>query len=247
MPRRLSVRTAYRRWYAAAGPWAGYFRAVPLVALARGIGTEGESSASSQRATRQATQGRGASSTPRSSLADGAQAADVAAAELVAVGQAERWLGRPDVLLLLDLPSTLSVRLAARLGPYGVSPVLLLLQWPEPGALVTVPDLPSLLLSQAAVRPARSDDQYAFVLGAERTRPASPSDLALHFDNRYTLGLLDLPAPRRLREEGVLGVVACRQGDAAWAADMAAYLEALARAELPLRELPLSGAGAASP
>ena len=35
-PRTLGPRAAYRRWYAAAGPWAGFFRAVPLVALARG-------------------------------------------------------------------------------------------------------------------------------------------------------------------------------------------------------------------
>src|SRR5581483_1163855 len=106
--RTLGARGAYRRWYAAAGPWAGFFRAVPLVAVARGV------------------------LAPRADAAETAaadQAVERLAATLADAGRAEGWLGQPEVLLLLDLPGPLGVSVAARLAPAGVRPVLLSLLW----------------------------------------------------------------------------------------------------------------------
>src|SRR5262245_26149846 len=114
MSRKPSARTLYRLWYVAAGPWAGFFRAVPLVALARGVpGLDAPV------------------------LDAGGEAAGAYAYALRSTGRLEGWLGRPDVLLLLDLPGPIGVAMRVWLVGSGVRPVLLLLGWPEPGALVS--------------------------------------------------------------------------------------------------------------
>ena len=214
-PRR-SAGVAYRRWYAAAGPWAGYFRAVPLVALARGVVAPPD--------------------VPPPS-------ADALVATLAATGDHEGWLGRDDVLLLLDLPGPTSVTVAAGLARWGVRPILLSFLWPEPGALLPADRLLAALLHQtppprrpsARARPA----QYAFVLARERVGPASAAALGTQFDNRYELGAVDLPDAERLRAGGVGAVVACRRSDVAPAPDLVAYLDALEGAALPVRRLVL--------
>jgi hypothetical protein len=212
-----SAGAAYRRWYAAAGPWAGFFRAVPLVALARGAVA------------------------PPATLAE---SPDGLIAIISEVGTREEWLGRPDVLLVLDLPGATSVATAAGLAPWGVRPVVVILLWPEPEALLPAQDLLATLLRHAP-RPLASSArlsepaQYAIVLGRERSRPASPADLALCFDNRYELGAIDLPSAARLRAGGVDAVVACREVATPPAADLDQYLVDLAVAGVPIRRLAL--------
>lgn len=216
--RTLGARGAYRRWYAAAGPWAGFFRAVPLVAVARGV------------------------LAPRADAAETAaedRAAQMVAALLADAGRAEGWLGQPEVLLLLDLPGPLGVSVAARLAPDGVRPVLLSLLWPEPAALVPAAALAAALLAHAPRRWPEGPAQYAFLLGRERDAPASAADLAARFDNRYRLGEVDLPSPARLERGGVGGVVACRDGAVPAAPDLDHYLDVLAGAGVPLRRLAL--------
>src|SRR3954470_1164802 len=217
--RALGPRAVYRCWYAAAGPWAGFFRAVPLVALARGVLVAGPMAASG-----------------------GAAAAAPLAAELALAGQTEGWLGRPDVLLILDLPGAVGVEVAGRLAPAGVRPVLLSLLWPEPGALVGAERMAEALLRWAPRPRAARPAQYALLLGRERTVDATPAELAARFDNRYTIGDVDLPTPPRLEAGGVRGVVACWQQALPTAPDLVRYLASLDAAGMPLRRLALGAA-----
>jgi hypothetical protein len=220
MSREPSPRTLYRRWYAAAGPWAGFFRAVPLVALARGVpGLEGWVLA-----------GR---------VEDGGAGY---AFPLMRTGEAEGWLGRPDVLLFLDLPGPISLAVARWLAPFRVRPVLLLLGWPEPGALLSRAALVYLLRESAPPyeRPGRrrsTNYQYAFVLERERAAMATPADLATRFDNRYTLGSIDLPSVEQLAGRGVQAVVAYARGNVPPAPDLNTYLDGLTTAGVPVRRL----------
>jgi len=220
MVREPSPRTLYRRWYAAAGPWAGFFRAVPLVALARGVpGLDGWVL-----------------------HADGEDGGIGCAFPLLRMGEAEGWLSRPDVLLFLDLPGALSLAVARELAPSGVRPVLLLLGWPEPGALLSRAALVHLLRRSAPPyeRPARgrrASYQYAFVLERERSSVATPSDLATRFDNRYTLGPVDLPSAQQLAEGGVRAVVAYARGNLPPAPDLDTYLDGLTATGVPVRRL----------
>jgi hypothetical protein len=213
----LGPRAAYRRWYAAAGPWVGFFRAVPLVALARGVGAHGP---------------------PPTSGRPAAEAAALAA-EVVQAGQTEGWLSRPDALLVLDLPGVVGVEVALRLAPVGVRPVLLSLLWPEPGALVPADRMTEALVRGAPRARAAQPAQYALLLGRERGAATTPADLAAHFDNRYTLGDIDLPSPARLVTGGVRGVVACWEAALPIAPDLAHYLATLDGAGMPVRRLPL--------
>src|SRR5262245_6648214 len=136
-PRAPSPRALYRRWYAAAGPWAGFFRAVPLVAWAQGI----------------AAPSAGAAPIVRGSAREWARGlAPQAARMLWVAGQAECWLGRPEVLLILDLPGVTSVVTVGALAWARVRPVLLLQRWPEPGALL---DADALLGALARTVPRR--------------------------------------------------------------------------------------------
>jgi hypothetical protein len=169
-------------------------------------------------------------------------AATQLAAELALAGQAEGWLGRPDVLLILDLPGAVGVEVASHLALAAVRPVLLSLLWPEPGALVRAHGLVEALLRLAPPPRAARPAQYALLLGRERSVDATPADLAARFDNRYTLGDVDLPAPPRLEAGGVRGVVACRQQALSAAPDLARYLESLDGAGMPLRRLALGAA-----
>jgi hypothetical protein len=221
MSREPSPRTLYRRWYAAAGPWAGFFRAVPLVALARGVpGLEGWVFD-----------------------AAGEDGGAGYAGPLMATAQTEGWLGRPDVLLLLDLPAAVSVAVADWLAPSGVRPVLLLLGWPEPGALVSRAAL-MFCLRFFAPTSARSPGgrrgrayQYAFVLERERAATTTPADLATRFDNRYALGAVDLPSAEQLAEGGVRAVVAYARSNLRPAHDLDTYLDGLTAAGVPVRRL----------
>jgi hypothetical protein len=231
-PSIVAARAAYRRWYAAAGPWVGYFRAVPLVGLARGA-VAADALAPSRPDD---------SAGPCSGDPDAA----ALAAELRMAGAAERWLGRPDVLLLLDLPGLMSVATVAALAPDRVRPVLVVFLWPEPGALLPGAPLTAALLAHAPPpargRRATAPAQYAFVLAHERAAPAAPADLVAHFDNRYDLGAVDLPSPARVRAAGIVGVVACRLAAEPPAPDLADYLDSLEADLLPIRRLVL-GAG----
>jgi hypothetical protein len=216
MPVSRNSRAIYERWMAAAGPWAGFVRAVPLVALARGV----------------------------ISAPTAAPPAPVAlGATLARAGSQEGWLGRPDVLLLLDLPGAVGVGIVAALAQSGVRPVLLLFQWPAPGAVLPVDDLLAALLRDAPP-PVTSGDgpnatQYAFVLERERTGPAGALDLPRRFDNRYELGAIDFPSAARLAAGGIAAVVACRLSSAPPAADLGTYLDGLEAAGVPLRRLAL--------
>jgi hypothetical protein len=181
---------------------------------------------------------------PSAGAAGDAAAESLAVArELVAAGTAERWLGRPDVLLLLDLPGPTSVAVAAALAPHGARPVLLLFLWPEPGALVSGGPLCAALLAHVPALPRRrrlqAVAQYAFVLGRERATAVTAAELAARFDNRYDLGAIDLPSPARLRAADVVGVVACRLAAEPPAADLTDYLGALEADGLPVRRLVL--------
>jgi hypothetical protein len=218
------ARTLYRRWYAAAGPWAGFFRAVPLVALARGIGAR-----------------------------PGALPPEGIAGELARAGAAEGWLGRPAVLLLLDLPGAQGIATAAGLAPYGVRPVLVLLRWPEPGAVLGAEEVLAALCRYAPAAPrgratavppnqAEAAAQYAFVLERERVRALPAPALAHRFDNRYTLGPPDLPDADRLRAAGIQAVVACWLAACPPAADTADYLDGLEAAGLAVWRRALAGA-----
>ncbi len=221
MFREPSPRTLYRRWYAAAGPWAGFFRAVPLVALARGVpGLDGAVLD-----------------------ADGEGGGAGCGYPLVATAQAGGWLGRSDVLLILDLPGPLSVTVARWLASSGVRPVLLLLSWPEPGALLSAASLVCCLRLHAPPyeRPARQRRgaacQYAFVLERERVATATSADLATRFDNRYTLGSVDLPGAEQLAEGGVRAVVAYECAGLPPSPDLSTYLNDLTSAGVPVRRL----------
>jgi hypothetical protein len=217
MPVAPNIRAVYERWMAAAGPWAGFVRAVPLVALARGA----------------------------IPVPVAAPPAPVElSATLVRVGTQEGWLRRPDVLLLLDLPGALGVGIVAGLVQWGVRPVLLLFQWPAPGAVVPTDDLlaallrdaPELKTSEAEERRAA---QYAFVLARERTGPGGAVDLTRQFDNRYELGAIDLPSAARLAAGNITAVVACRLASTPPAADLGLYLNELEITGVPLRRLAL--------
>jgi hypothetical protein len=153
-------------------------------------------------------------------------------------GTSEGWLGRSDVLLVLDLPGGLSVATALGLVPAHVQPVLLLGQWPEPGGLLTADEALAVLLAVEPPRPRRRA-QYAFVLERERSLVATPQMLAARFDNRYDLGEIDWPRPERLRAGGIAGVVAAEPAGAPPAPDLVSYLDTLGRAALPVRRLAL--------
>jgi hypothetical protein len=189
---------------------------VPLVALARGVAPppEGESAARDDQGN---------------------------AAALVDVGRAEGWLGRPDALLFLDLPAALGIAAALRLGRYGLRPVLVFFRWPEPGALLPGEEVLASLLNGRPRGAAPGTVQSAFVLEAERSVPAAREDLDSRFDNRYTLGAIDLPSAAQLREQGIRGVVACWLSSLSLNDDLARYLSALEAESIPLRRLPLSG------
>jgi hypothetical protein len=121
--------------------------------------------------------------------------------------------------------------------------VLLEFLWPEPGALVAADDVLAALLQHAPWtrrewRP-ESPAQYAFVLGRDRTGPANPADLATRFDNRYELGVVDLPTAERLRAGDVAAVVACRHAATPPAPDLTDYLDTLEAAGVPVRRLAL--------
>jgi hypothetical protein len=159
-------------------------------------------------------------------------------------GTQEGWLGRADVLLVLDLPGAAGVAAAARLGRWGIRPVLLNLLWPEPGALLPADAVLAALLRHAprcrrTTAPQGDRAQYAFALGRERATAASAADLAAHFDNRYSLGTIDLPSAARLRDGGVGAVVACRLTDTPPADDLTHYLRALEADAVPIRRLAL--------
>lgn len=219
-PRAPSPRALYRRWYTAAGPWAGFFRAVPLVAWAQGI----------------AAPATGGPDAP-----DDGWIAPTASA-LRGAGRAEGWLARADVLLILDLPGVESVITAWALAPDGVRPVLLLLRWPEPGALLDADALLAALVRAVPRRALPAAAQYALVLERERDGPRALADLATHFDNRYELGTIDLPSAAQLQARQVVGVVACRLACPPPAPDLDRYLDELERAGLPVRRLVLDGA-----
>ncbi len=208
-----SARAAYRRWHAAAGPWAGFVRVVPLVALAQGM-------------------------VPRPTAAP--EPPEEVVAGLAQAGTQEGWLGRADVLLVLDLPSAVGLGVAAGLARWGVRPVPLIFLWPEPGALLAAePVLAALLRYAPPVAAGGAPAQFALVLDRERSRPASAADLAVRFDNRYELGGLDLPSAARLRAGGIGALVACCQAAAPPTADLAGYLDGLEAGGLPIRRLAL--------
>jgi hypothetical protein len=205
---------AYRRWYQAAGRWDGFFRAVPLVALARGVA-------------------------PPPEFESAARDDQGIAAVLVAVGRAEGWLGRPDALLFLDLPAALGIAAALGLGRYGLRPVLVFFRWPEPGALLPGEGVLASLLDGRPRGSAAGPVQSTFVLEAERSVPAARVDLDSRFDNRYTLGAIDLPSAAQLHDEGIRGVVACWLTSLSLNDDLARYLSTLEAESIPLRRLPL--------
>ena len=124
----------------------------------------------------------------------------------------------------------------------GVRPVLLLLGWPEPGALVSRAALVQCLRwyappYESPVRQPNVAYQYAFVLERERAATAAPADLATRFDNRYTLGSVDLPSAEQLAGRGVRAVVAYARGNVPPAADLDTYLDGLTTAGVPVRRL----------
>ena len=217
MRQRVDARLVYRAWYAAAGPWAGYFRAAPLIGLARGV----------------------LRLRPDAAMAE-ATGATALAAEMATVGDAVGWLGRPDVLLVLDLPGAESVLAARALAPRGVRPVLVLPQWPAPRA--TVPCGPLLAaLSTPPDCPATSC-QYAFVLARERIRTVLPATLHEQLDTRYELGPADLPEARRLRAAGIQALVVCRWAALPWPDDLVAYTMVLCGEGLIVHDLALPSA-----
>jgi hypothetical protein len=146
-------------------------------------------------------------------------------------------------LLLLDLPGPVSVTVARCLASSGVRPVLLLLSWPEPGALLSAAALVFCLrwdvppFERPSARTPGKAYQYAFVLERERTSAATSAALAAHFDNRYTLGAVDLPSAEQFAERGVRAVVACDRADLPPAPDLNTYLDGLTAAGVPVRRL----------
>ena len=203
MSRWTEAGTAYRGWYAAAGAWAGYFRAVPLVAYAQGQLRP-----------------------DRVAAAEAHTTAQVLAAHLVRRGQAECWLGQPNVLLVLDLPGASAIHVTQALGAHGVQPVLLLFQWPGPRALVPAAGVLAALL---AGRPPPWADapQPALVLDSARTAPAQAPESTTRFYNRYELGTVDLPAPARLAAAGIDSLVTCQLLGTSPARDLLAYQDQL--------------------
>jgi hypothetical protein len=217
-PRAVDAFALYRAWYAAAGPWAGYFRAVPLIALARGVVRRVPPAAGAVQATARAL-----------------------AAELLARGGTAGWLGRPDVLLVLDLPAAQGVAVARILADHRVRPVLVLLQWPAPRAVVPCEALLAALLSPPPP-PAHPVAQYALVLARERATAVAPGALAKRLDTRYSLGTADLPDAARLRTAGIAALLVVRHAAQPWPTDLADYARGLSAATLPVHDLPLETA-----
>jgi hypothetical protein len=209
----------YRAWYAAAGPWAGYFRAVPLIALARGV-------------VRRVPPADEAVQTTARALATA----------LLSRGGAAGWLGRPDVLLVLDLPAAQGVEATRLLADHRVRPVLVLLQWPAPRAVVPCEPLLAALVAPPP-RPAHHAAQYALVLARERATPIAPGALATRLDTRYHLGAADLPDAAQLRAAGIAALLVVRHAALPWPADLVDYARGLVRHGLPVHDLPLQAHG----
>ncbi|HLI25676.1 MAG TPA: hypothetical protein VKZ60_01310 [Chloroflexota bacterium] len=219
--RPVDAAALYRAWYAAAGPWAGYWRAVPLIGLARGAARPVPRAAAPARAT-----------------------APALAAEIVARGGTDGWLGRSQVLVVLDLPAAEGVLVACALAAWNVRPVLVFPQWPAPRATVACAALLAVLAAPPPPLPAVASAQYAFVLARERAAALPAAVLATRLDTRYALGTADLPDAAALGAAGVTALSIVRRAALPWPDDLAAYTQQLRRHGLPVRDVPLRGPGA---
>lgn len=113
-------------------------------------------------------------------------------------------------LLVLDLPPTLGAAAAALLAERGVAhPVLHLVRWPYPMAVLPTRPLLDVLLQLAEALPANLRAQsVAVVLDGERDLPASGrSALDRRVDNRYEISAEELPDVASLRAAGIARAV----------------------------------------
>ena len=222
-PDEAARRKALRLWQRAAGAFAPLCRTTPFLAtsaLGPPSASEGE---------------------PLGGLTPPVWAFDLAAAlrEEASAGL---------LLVLVDRPAVEALRAAPALARRGVAPVPLMRRWPASEALLpAAPLLAALLTLAPLLRRAARPIAAALLLESERlmrlaepdaASPASP--LRRHFDNRYTLDAIDLPAAAWLHAAGVVRVVAAVPAAAPQPApDVADYLSALTRAGFPVGLLPL--------
>jgi hypothetical protein len=167
-------------------------------------------------------------------------ATSLAFERLLAGGRQEGWLGRPDVLLLVDLPLRLLAYAARLLARHRVRPVLLVMRWPEPGAVLPPDDSIVRLLEGPPKLSTSEVVQSAFLLEAERYSSVSREELTRCFDNRYTLGSIDLPSEAGLCAAGVRAAVALWAGSGALNEDLDHYLTTLATAGMPVWRFPVA-------
>jgi hypothetical protein len=117
----------------------------------------------------------------------------------------DTW-SREGVWLILDLPGTQSVTLAARLIAGGYQPVCTFDHWPHPvGVLKPEKILAQLLRYASGVRPLRASltPSSPPVWICDRDRLGGGPGRPKEFDNRYYLDDSILPAPEILRSAGI--------------------------------------------
>ncbi|MBV9543187.1 MAG: hypothetical protein JOY61_02285 [Chloroflexi bacterium] len=114
-------------------------------------------------------------------------------------------------LVVLDLDVCLSIQLAGELfRRRAAHPVLLVPRWPYAEAVLPLEPMLTTLLSEAATLPpsTRRLPSVAFALDDRRNMPVPgrpPDDIRA--DNRYRLGVADLPDLRTLRTRGITRVL----------------------------------------
>jgi hypothetical protein len=121
----------------------------------------------------------------------------------------EAALADPGVALVLDLPPTMGVQLAAEVIERRLAHVVLVLpRWPHTHAVLPCEALVQTLIATAPGDTEPLNPNVVFVLDGERQRSLSdrpPGDA--HIDNRYALSASDLPPLARLRSAGIRRLV----------------------------------------
>ena len=171
-------RRAWQRWQAAAGTWRAWATCPLLAAPDSGV-----SSTSAPRA-------------PRAAGITRALHTQLAAS--------------PPSAVVLDLPACLGVQIAAGLSRRSMAHVVLVLpRWPYAHAILPAQPLLASLVTQARGLAARTAElrHVVFVLDLERQQSIERPAHDTRADNRYPLGVADLPNYRALQQRGIQRVV----------------------------------------
>lgn len=124
------------------------------------------------------------------------------------------WLPDERLAVIIDLPGKSAVMMGLALGRRGLRPVMSINANSEGAEVVDMEAVVELIRDGARFRssfPSGPGILPAFILDSRRGGDRDP--LPGSFDNRWILFRSDLPSVKRLREEGVSGVVVVQEGN----------------------------------